>query len=112
MIPKKIHYIWFGGNPLTPLAEKCIASWKNTAQIMKLSVGTNLILTLVKTDIVKRRMTRRNGLLQVTMHVCGFLSTMAVFTWIQMLKCCSRLTGSLNSKLSPDLKPRIDCLLV
>lgn len=28
MIPKKIHYIWFGGNPLTPLAEKCIESWK------------------------------------------------------------------------------------
>ena len=28
MIPKKIHYVWFGGNPLTPLAEKCIASWK------------------------------------------------------------------------------------
>lgn len=28
MIPKKIHYIWFGHNPLTPLAEQCIASWK------------------------------------------------------------------------------------
>ena len=28
MIPKKIHYIWFGGNPLTPLAERCIASWR------------------------------------------------------------------------------------
>lgn len=28
MIPKKIHYVWFGGNPLTPLAEKCIASWR------------------------------------------------------------------------------------
>lgn len=27
MIPKKIHYIWFGGNPLTPLANKCIESW-------------------------------------------------------------------------------------
>ena len=27
MIPKRIHYIWFGGKPLTPLAEKCIASW-------------------------------------------------------------------------------------
>ena len=27
-IPKKIHYCWFGGNPLTPLAEKCIESWK------------------------------------------------------------------------------------
>lgn len=28
MIPKKIHYIWFGGKPLTPLAIKCLASWK------------------------------------------------------------------------------------
>ena len=28
MIPKKIHYCWFGGNPLPPLAKKCIASWK------------------------------------------------------------------------------------
>ena len=28
MIPKVIHYCWFGGNPLTELAEKCIESWK------------------------------------------------------------------------------------
>lgn len=28
MIPKKIHYCWLGGNPLPPLAKKCIASWK------------------------------------------------------------------------------------
>lgn len=28
MIPKKIHYCWFGGNPLPPLALKCIESWK------------------------------------------------------------------------------------
>ncbi len=28
MIPKKIHYIWFGGNPLPPLALKCIKSWE------------------------------------------------------------------------------------
>lgn len=28
MIPKKIHYCWFGGAPLPPLAEKCIASWR------------------------------------------------------------------------------------
>ena len=28
MIPKIIHYIWFGGNPLPNLAENCIASWK------------------------------------------------------------------------------------
>jgi hypothetical protein len=28
MIPKTIHYVWFGGNPLPELAQKCIASWK------------------------------------------------------------------------------------
>ena len=28
MIPKKIHYCWFGYNPKPPLAEKCIKSWK------------------------------------------------------------------------------------
>ena len=28
MIPKKIHYCWFGGNPLPELSQKCIASWK------------------------------------------------------------------------------------
>ena len=27
-IPKIIHYCWFGGNPLSEMAEKCIRSWK------------------------------------------------------------------------------------
>lgn len=29
MIPKIIHYCWFGRNPLTEDAKKCIESWKN-----------------------------------------------------------------------------------
>lgn len=28
MIPKTIHYCWFGGNPLPELALRCIESWK------------------------------------------------------------------------------------
>lgn len=28
MIPKKIHYCWFGGKPLNQLGKKCLASWK------------------------------------------------------------------------------------
>ena len=28
MIPKKIHYCWFGGNELPAIAKKCINSWK------------------------------------------------------------------------------------
>ena len=27
-IPKVIHYCWFGGNPLSDSAVKCIESWK------------------------------------------------------------------------------------
>ena len=29
MIPKIIHYCWFGHNELPPLAKRCIASWRN-----------------------------------------------------------------------------------
>lgn len=28
MIPKILHYCWFGGNPKSELIEKCIESWK------------------------------------------------------------------------------------
>ena len=28
MIPKKIHYIWLGNNPLPEIIKKCIASWE------------------------------------------------------------------------------------
>lgn len=28
MIPKRIHYCWFGGKELPDMAKKCIASWK------------------------------------------------------------------------------------
>ncbi len=28
MIPKKIHYCWFGGKPLDELGQKCLESWK------------------------------------------------------------------------------------
>lgn len=28
MIPKKIHYFWFGGNEMSSLSKRCIVSWK------------------------------------------------------------------------------------
>lgn len=27
-IPKVIHYVWVGGKPMTPLAQRCVESWK------------------------------------------------------------------------------------
>ena len=31
LIPKKIHYFWFGGNPLNDLTKRCIETWKKYA---------------------------------------------------------------------------------
>ena len=28
MIPKKIHYCWFGGNEMSPLHKACMHTWK------------------------------------------------------------------------------------
>ena len=33
MIPKKIHYCWFGGNPLPEDIKRYIESWKNIVRI-------------------------------------------------------------------------------
>ena len=30
-IPRKIHYCWYGGKPLTPLAQACVESWERKA---------------------------------------------------------------------------------
>lgn len=32
MIPKILHYVWLGGNPLTSLAAECLASWHEHMQ--------------------------------------------------------------------------------
>lgn len=44
MIPKIIHYCWFGGNELSELAERCIESWKRYCPDYKTLNGMNLIL--------------------------------------------------------------------
>ena len=36
MIPKTIHYCWFGGKPKPPLAEKCLKSWKKVCPDWKI----------------------------------------------------------------------------
>ena len=36
MIPKIIHYCWFGGDPLPPLAIKCISSWRKNLSEYKI----------------------------------------------------------------------------
>ncbi len=40
MIPKIIHYCWFGPSPLPPLAERCIASWRRYMPEYELRIWT------------------------------------------------------------------------
>ena len=50
MIPKVIHYCWFGRNPKPRLAEKCLASWRKYCPDYKIiewnednfDIGSNL----------------------------------------------------------------------
>ena len=44
MIPKVIHYCWFGGKPLPKSAIKCINSWKKSSPITKSENGMKATL--------------------------------------------------------------------
>ena len=51
MIPKKIHYCWFGGNPLPPLAVKCIESWKKYLPDYEIKEWNCLLYTSIENEI-------------------------------------------------------------
>ena len=74
MIPKVIHYCWFGGNPLPELAQKCIASWKKYCPDYEIKEWN------------ESNTRQRNGHLSVMLHDCMLWFMKAVSTWIQMLK--------------------------
>lgn len=44
MIPKMIHYCWFGGKPLPKDVLDCIKTWENIARITKSNDGMSQIL--------------------------------------------------------------------
>ena len=53
MIPKKIHYCWFGGNPLPNEAKKCIESWKKYCPDYQIIEWNENNYDLSKNDYVK-----------------------------------------------------------
>ena len=55
-IPKKIHYCWFGRNPLPESAKKCIESWKKYCPEYEII------------DMHGRPMSKKNGHLSVIMR--------------------------------------------
>ena len=65
MIPKKIHYCWFGGNPLSELAEKCIQSWKKMCPDYEIIEWNEKNYDINKSiyiqeDVYKRQLQKKN----------------------------------------------------
>ena len=52
-IPKVIHYCWFGGKPLPPLAKKCIASWKKYCPDYRIVQWNEDSFDLERCDFIK-----------------------------------------------------------
>lgn len=61
MIPKKIHYVWVGHNPKSPIIEECIATWKKNCLIIKLLSGMKIIWICMRTVILNKLMLQKNG---------------------------------------------------
>lgn len=70
MIPKKIHYCWFGPAPKGEVETKCIESWKKSCRIMKSANGTTRIWKNLTTVTYNRRFRPKSGLLFPIMCVC------------------------------------------
>ena len=59
MIPKIIHYIWLGGNPLPKIAEKCIESWKKMCPDYEIKRWDESNLDLEKYEFCKDALASR-----------------------------------------------------
>lgn len=47
MIPKVVHYCWFGGNQLPDDAKKCIESWRKFFPEYEIKNGMSVISMLI-----------------------------------------------------------------
>ena len=48
MIPKILHYCWFGRGQMGPVALKCMESWKKYCPDYQIKCGMRITLILVK----------------------------------------------------------------
>lgn len=63
LIPKKIHYFWFGGNPKRELVENCIASWKKFAPDFEIIEWNESNCDVKVNKYVEEAYSAKNGLL-------------------------------------------------
>lgn len=79
MIPKVIHYCWFGGNSKPELVQKCIESWKQYCPEYKIVEWNESNFDVNCIDYVKCAYQDKSGLLFLIMLDYGLFITMVVY---------------------------------
>lgn len=85
MIPKIIHYCWFGGNPLPELAIKCIESWKKYLPDYEIKEWNESNFDINCCAYVREAYEAKNGHLYQIMQDSGYSINMEVCILIRML---------------------------
>ena len=86
MIPKVIHYCWFGRNPLPDLAIKCMDSWKKFFPDYEIKEWNESNFDVNCCAYVKEAYEAKNGRLYLIMLDFGFSIITEDYILIQMLK--------------------------
>lgn len=84
MIPKVIHYCWFGHNKKSELIEKCIASWYEYCPDYKIIEWNEDNFDVNSIPYVRDTYTDKNGHLSPTMRDWQLFSERAEYILIQM----------------------------
>lgn len=87
MIPKTIHYIWFGKNPKPEIVLKCIESWKKYLPDYKIIEWNEENYDVTKMNILLKHIKQKNGRLCRTMQDLIFYISKEEYILILTLKC-------------------------
>lgn len=86
MIPKVLHYIWFGGSELPELERKCIESWSKIMPDWEIRRWDESNFDINQCDFSREAYASKNGRLSVTMRDTKYCIQRVEFFSIQMLK--------------------------
>ncbi len=86
MIPKVIHYCWFGRGPLPELAKKCISSWKKYCPDYEIKEWNEDNFDINKHQFTQEAYIEKNMLLFLITQDYRLFTIMVVFILILMLR--------------------------
>lgn len=86
MIPKIIHYCWFGGNEKPEIIQKCIASWKEHCPDWKIMEWNESNYDVAKNPYVKKAYQSEKWAFVSDFVRLDILYELGGYTWIRMLR--------------------------